>query len=94
MNDHAHDPATGIDLCAFSVPPEAAEYLDRTEHLTLEQHGAYVVLRDLIETFGFHEVLNDLWLICGALDCSPRRWQNVIAPAIVPVLEAEAGETA
>lgn len=94
MNDHAHDPATGIDLCAFSVPPEAAAYLKRTFHLTLEQHSAFVVLRELVEAIGFHEVLDDHELICNSLRCTAEHWHDHIAPAIVPVLEADAGETA
>jgi hypothetical protein len=94
MRDHTHTPSPAFELCDLSISPDAAESLSRILHLSLEQHAALVVLRDLIEALGFHEALDDHDLICGALRCTAEHWHDNIAPAIVPVLEAEAGETA
>jgi hypothetical protein len=103
MTNHAQTPAAGTET---ATPPDADHnttsltYFDfegrlgRTQHLTLEQHGAYVALESLIERHGFHEVLDDAGLICRALRCTPEHWHDHIAPAIVPILELDQGEVA
>jgi hypothetical protein len=99
MTNHVQIPSTGSDAPTPHdtndnvAPPEHIDFkghLGRTLHLTLEQHGAYVILETLIERHGFHEVLDDaalIALICHTLRCTPEYWHDNIAPAIVPILE-------
>jgi hypothetical protein len=103
MTDHAQAPATGA---ANATPADANDNIDpltyfdfeghlgRTLHLTLEQHNAYVALERLIESHGFHQVLDDPALVCRMLGCTPTHWHDHIAPAIVPVLESSLEDVA
>ena len=99
MTDYAQPPDTGRDYGALFGVPEAADFpahghLARTQHLTLPQYAAYAVLQDLIDQYGVRQILDDEMLVCRVLRCTVEHWHDDIGPAVVPLLDVDAGGAA
>lgn len=76
---------------APSMPLFCGDYLADTKHLTLEQHGAYMIILMVTWRNGGKPIPDDADIISKYLSCSRDRWVNKIRPTLYPFFNLEAG---
>lgn len=72
---------------APSMPLFCGDYLADTRHLTLEQHGAYLLLLMITWRNNAKPLPDDDDLICRYLSTSKDRWAKKIRPALEPLFD-------
>ena len=74
-----------------SMPLFCGDYLADTKHLTLEQHGAYLILLMVTWRNSGQAVADDADLVSRYLGCTRDRWLKKVRPALVPMFDLSAG---
>lgn len=68
------------------------DHLARTSHLTLEENGALLRLRMVMETDSDHGFLDQPDVVARVLRCSKHRWLTKLAPVVMPLLNDGVGD--
>jgi uncharacterized protein YdaU (DUF1376 family) len=68
------------------------EHLARTSHLTLEENGALLRLRMVMEIDADRGFLDQPEVVARVLRCSKHRWLNKLAPVVMPLLNDGVGD--
>jgi uncharacterized protein YdaU (DUF1376 family) len=76
---------------APSMPLFCGDYLSDTKHLTLEQHGAYLVLLMVTWRNNGQAIKDDPDLIARYLGCTRDRWLKKIRPTLEPMFDLGQG---
>jgi uncharacterized protein YdaU (DUF1376 family) len=77
--------------CAPSMPLFCGDYLADTKHLTLEQHGAYMLLLMITWRNNGRALPDDDDLLARYLAITKDRWQKKIKPALAPLFDLSGG---
>jgi uncharacterized protein YdaU (DUF1376 family) len=76
---------------APSMPLFCGDYLSDTKHLTLEQHGAYLVLLMVTWRNNGKAIKDDPDLLARYLGCTRDRWLKKIRPILEPMFDLSDG---
>jgi uncharacterized protein YdaU (DUF1376 family) len=71
------------------IDPE--KYLEITADLSLEEQGAYAVLRMFTLKDG-RKILEDEEKLCRVIGCTRHRWRNKLSAKVLPLLDLNSGD--
>lgn len=86
------------DIIANMPEPEPSmvyidteKYLEVTADLSLEEQGAYAVLRMFTLKNG-RKILEDEEKLCRVIGCTRRRWRTKLSAKVLPLLALDSGD--
>lgn len=70
---------------------DCEKYQEITADLSLEEQGAYAVLRMFTLKHG-RKILEDEKKLCRVLGCTRHRWRNKLSAKVLPLIDLDSGD--